>query len=215
MAQNRLIKVVASLKRDLDETGRLAIAAEQWANVRFPLGVPKFSSRHKELVITFAFLRGFLAWEAFLDESFTLYLLGEKAPKGRRPTREHTPHRRKDAERLITGADRKYADWTRTDHLRRRSRNLFRRNDPFDLPLKNNDSHFRDMSTIRNAIAHTSNYSQEEFKKLVRKFFRTYPRNLSIGRFLSLPVPKSSPPQTFMKFYFGNVITTAELIVPH
>ncbi len=215
MAQNRLFKVVLGLKKDLDETGRLAIAAEQWANVRFPHGVPKFSSRHKELVIRFAFLQGFLAWEAFLDESFTLYLLGEKAPRGRRPTREHTPRRRKDAERLITGADRKYADWTRTNDLRRRSRTFFRRNDPFDLPLKANNTHFSDMGTIRNAIAHTSAHSQEEFKRLVRRILGTYPRNLSVGKFLSLPVPKTSPPQTFMKFYFGSVITTAELIVPH
>ncbi len=214
MAQNRLFKVVAALKRDLTETDRLAIAAARWTLVRFPHGVPKFTSRHEELVIRFAFLQGFLAWESFLDESFTLYLLGEKAPKGRRPKREHTPRRRKDAERLITGADRKYADWTKTDNLRKRSRTLFRRNDPFDVPLKTNNSQFEEMGTIRNAIAHRSAHSKEEFQKLVRRFFKTYPPNLTVGKFLSLQVPKSSPPQTFLKYYFGSVIATAEQIVP-
>lgn len=215
MAQSKLLKVIAALKNDLSETEQLALAAELWASARFPPSLPNFSYRHKEIVIRFAFLQGFLAWEAFLDESFTLYLLGEKPPKGRRPKREHTPTKRKDAERLIIGADRRYADWTRTSELRKRSKTFFKRNDPYDVPLKVNNQAFHDMSIIRNAIAHTSSHSQEEFKKIVRRFFKTYPPKLTIGKFLTAPVPNTSPPQTFIKYYFKSVITTAELIVPH
>lgn len=218
MAQKRkskLLNVVASLKNNLNETEKLAEAAEQWAVASFPPSVPKFLSRHKEIVVKFAFLEGFLAWEAFLDESFTLYLLGEKPPKGRRPQLEHPATRRKDAERLIIGADRKYADWTKTGELRKRSKTFFRRNDPYDLPLKANNRSFEEMNVIRNAIAHRSTHSQEEFKKLVRNFFKTYPPNLTVGKFLRLSVPNVTPQQTFMNYYFGNVVTTAELIVPH
>jgi hypothetical protein len=215
MAQNRLANVVITFKKDLDETDRLVLAAEQWANFRFPSTVARFTSRHKELIIRFAFLQGFLAWEEFLDESFTLYLLGEKAPRGRRPLREYSPRRRKDAIRLITGADRKYADWTRTDNLRKRSKTFFRRHDPFDTPLRANNTYLQDMAIIRNAIAHRSQYSREEFQKLVRRFFRTYPPGLTIGQFLRRVVPNSSPPQTFLAYYFDSVATTADLIVPH
>lgn len=213
--KSRLLNTVASLKNNLDETEKLAEAAEQWAVARFPPSVPPFLPRHKEIVVKFAFLEGFLAWEAFLDESFTLYLLGEKPPKGRRPKLEHPATRLKDAERFIIGADRKYADWTKTDVLRRRSQVFFRRNDPYDLPLKANNRSFEEMNIIRNAIAHRSTHSHEQFKSVVRKFFKTYPPKLTVGKFLRLPVPNVNPPQSFMNYYFGNVVATANLIVPH
>jgi hypothetical protein len=213
--KSKLLNTVESLKDELDETEKLAAAAEQWAVARFPPSVPRFLPRHKEIVVKFAFLEGFLAWEAFLDESFTLYLLGEKPPKGRSPKLEHTATRRKDAERLITGADRKYADWTKTDVLRKRSKIFFRRNDPYDSPMKANNRSFEEMKIIRNAIAHRSTHSNEEFKRVVRKFFKTYPPKLTVGKFLRLPVPNVNPPQTFMTYYFGSVVATASLIVPH
>ncbi len=149
------------------------------------------------------------------DESFTLYLLGEKPPRGRKPVREHTPKRRKDAERLIIGGDRKYAEWTRTNDLRSRSKTFFRRHDPCDAPLKASSRTLDDMNTIRNAIAHTSTHSQESFKRLVRNFFGTYPPNLTVGKFPATSVPSTSPPQTFMQYYLNSVVNTANLIVPH
>ncbi len=215
MAQSKLLKAVTTLRNNIDETSRLAVATDQWLAMRFPSGVPKFSSRHKEMVIKFAFLQSFLSWETFLDESFTLYLLGEKPPRGRKPVREHTPKRRKDAERLIIGGDRKYAEWTRTSDLRSRSKTFFRHHDPYDAPLRANSRTFDEMNVIRNAIAHTSAHSQESFKKLARNFFGTYPPSLTIGKFLTTSVPSTSPPQTFMQYYLSSVVNTANLIVPH
>jgi len=215
MPSRNLENVVLALKRALRETEHLSGAAQQWAASGLVGNVPRFTRRHQEIVIRLAFLQAFISWEKFLDESFTLYLLGMKPPRGRAPGRLHKPARRKDAERLITGAN-DYADWAKIGAIRSRAKKYFRNGRPFDQALSGSQNLFDDINTIRNAIAHSSRYSQEKFKALARRNLAgTYPPRLSIGKFLVLNNPRSQQPETFLQFYLTRVILVAEQIVPH
>ncbi len=215
MARSNLLGVVTSLKSSLNEVIDLAGAAEQWASVRFPAGTPKFTSNHKEIVIKIAFLQSFLAWEEFLDESFILYMLGMRPPRGyRRPTRLFKPSKRKEAMRLIVG-DRRYADWTQTAMLRERARLYFKKGEPYDSALSIHQNMFQDMNTIRNAIAHSSEHSREQFKKLVRRNLGTYPSGITIAKFLRMQKPGITPAITFIDYYLTTVSLIADSIVPN
>ena len=74
---------------------------------------------------------------------------------------------------------------------------------------------FEEMITIRNALAHSSQHSQEQFKQLVRsKLSGSYPPNLTVGGFLSMTIPSTSPPESFLDDYLDNLSTLAGLIIP-
>jgi|SRR5882724_3782498 len=215
MPSRNLQTVVLSLETALKETEHLASAAQQWASSALGGNVPRFTRRHQEIVIRLAFLQAFISWEKFLDESFTLYLLGMRPPRGRAPGRLHKPARRKDAERLITGAN-DYADWAKIALIRARAKKYFRNGRPFDRALSGSQNLFDDINTIRNAIAHSSRHSQEKFKALARRNLSgTYPPRLSIGAFLVLDNPRSQQTETFLHYYLTRVMLVAGEIVPH
>jgi hypothetical protein len=206
--------VLVRFNRGIDQTERLATAAQQWVSVSFPRGVPRFTVQDKETVTKLAFLQAFLEWEAFLEESFVLYLLGKRPPAGARPRRLFHPATRKEAVRFIVG-DRKYAGWSSCDELKGRAKMYFQDGKPYCDALLGKKVLFDEINVIRNAIAHSSAYSQDAFKSLARKkLFGAFPPKLNVGGFLSTTIPMSSPPQSFLEFYLDVIGTVAEQIVP-
>jgi hypothetical protein len=208
--------VLLDLDKSLRDTERLAGAAQQWVSVSFPQGIPRFSPHYRDTVTKLCFFQAFLSWEVFLEETFTLYLLGKRAPTGPRPHRLGVrPATRKEAVLLIVGTDRKYADWTRMKELNDRAKKLFRDGKPYTDAFLGQKQFFEEMRVIRNAIAHSSGHSQEEFKKLARsKLLGTFPPKMTVGSFLASTVPGSSPPQSFLEYYMDRVTTVAGKIVP-
>jgi hypothetical protein len=194
---------------------RLAAASQQWISVTFPVGITKFSPRHKDTVLGLSFLRAFVAWETFLEQSFISYLLGSKPPGGPKPKRLVKPTTRHMAVLVIIGGDRDYADWYKYDQLKGRAKKYFKDGKPFTDALSGRKLLFEEMATLRNAIAHSSSHSQEKFKSLVRsKLSGSYPPKLTVGGFLAMTVPSSSPPESFLEYYIKSVNNLAGLIVP-
>jgi len=178
-----------------------------------PGRVPKFSVQHKELVIELAFLRSFLAWEAFLEESFVLYLLGKKPPKGSPPKRYASPPTREIAHQLAAEG-RDFADWTAAAKVSERAERFFEGGKPFSPVLNSRQYRFEQMKTVRNAIVHSSLFSEESFKRVVRGILTTYPPNLTVSGFLAMTVPASSPPESFLESYLREIRFAAQRIVP-
>jgi hypothetical protein len=159
-----------------------------------------------------AFLRAGLALEAFLHESFILYSLGRLPPKGRPPHRYALPPNREHlAEWVREGRDHASWDVSGVPGLARR---FFKDGGPFLEPLRNNQQALQDAKTIRNAIAHGSEESQERFVNLVRRHLGTAPPNTTPGSFLVTTVPASAPPESFLDFYIAKFELVATLIVP-
>lgn len=214
MAQAQLRTVLVRLESTLTAMERLAAASQKWVGVSFPPGVPKFSVRHKETVTALAFLRGFIALETFLEQSFVLYLLGLRPPVGARPKRLVKPTTKKLAVLAVVG-DRNYTDWYKWNQLKDRAKKYFVDGKPYTDALSGRRLLFEEMITIRNALAHSSQHSQEQFKQLVRsKLSGSYPPNLTVGGFLSMTIPGTSPPESFLDYYLDNLSTLAGLIIP-
>ena len=60
-----------------------------------------------------AFFRAFLGWEVFLEESFILYLAGQKPSRGRAPYRYTFPPNQKTAMDWLVPEGRPYAPMSR------------------------------------------------------------------------------------------------------
>jgi hypothetical protein len=214
MAHFKLRTTLVALTKNLDQMEQLAAAAQQWASMPTPRSMPKFTTFHSEIVTEMAFLRSFLAWESFLEESFVLYLWGKNPPRSEILKRYACPPTRRVAEQLIVAEGRDYADWAEVQNVIGRAGRFFQGGEPYSDALRSQQSRLQDIKTVRNAIAHCSTYSWERFQRLIRRELGTYPSNLTVGRFLAMTVPHSSPPLSFLEFYLSVIRLVAERIVP-
>lgn len=217
MAYRKLRTVWDALDVNLEQTERLVYDTGQWMSVLTPKGVPKFTARHREIVTELAFLRAFLAWELFLEETFVLYLLGKKPPKGRSPHRYVSPPTREVAENIVIPEGRDYVSWTVASTVADRATRFFRGGEPFAPALRSQINTLNEMRTIRNAIAHWQSSAQDKFKNVVRNKpgIGSYPAGLTVGGFLTMRIPASSPPESFFSDYLKRIRITAEQVVPH
>ncbi len=217
MAHKNLQTILADLVKNLNEAEQLAFNATRWISISTPPGVARFSVRHKDIVTELAFLRAFLAWEVFLEESFILYLLGKKPPRGRPPYRYVAPTTREIAEQLLIPEGNRYIKWATVSLVASRAERFFRSGRPFSSALNSRTAMFAEIVKLRNAIAHWQSSAQDKFKDLVRNktLTGTFPPNLTVGGFLSMRIPTSTPPVTFFEDYLNRVRIAADEIVPN
>jgi hypothetical protein len=217
MAHIKLSTTLKTLEQRLGQAERLAIAADRWsaAAARFPSGVPKFTLRRRDAIIEMAFFRAFLAWEAFLEESFVLYLLGKSPPRGRPPRCIVEPKAtRKLIQQMLIPEGRKYIRWSNAGDVAARAKRFFHDGWPYATYLTAHQNKLQDIEGIRNAIAHTSGYSKERFERLVRRELTALPTRSTIGEFLRTIVPGSPLPESFFERYLGYFRFISSEIVP-
>ena len=214
MAHRKLCASCCSFTKRLGQMKHVAEAGQQWVSIPIPNGVPDFTVSHMEMIIEIAFLRAFLSWEAFLEESFILYLWGKSPPRGRIPKRYVYPPTREIAEQIVIIPGKEYSDWAKFQNVISRAERFFENGKPYSDALKSQHSKLQDIETIRNAIAHRSINSWERFQSLVRRELGTYPSNLSIGGFLEMTIPHSSPPLSFFENYLSVIQLASARIVP-
>jgi hypothetical protein len=212
MAARRLVTALRGFSRCLKEARELADDAQKWSIPGQPGAPAQISSQRRDTLTEVAFLRAFTGWEIFLEETFLLYLLGHRPPKGRPPYRYGFPP---DQEAAIEWCKdtREYAKWNVSD-VRRRADRWFRDGKPFTPALQGQQSRLDQLVTIRNAIAHESSSARGKFETLVRNELQAVPPNTTVGSFLMTTKPNSNPPISFMEFYLGEVEQAAENIVP-
>ncbi len=210
-----LRSVRSEFEGELSITEKYVSCAQNWVTYKYPPSIPQFKVGHRDRFVEMAFFHAFLAWEEFLEEAFTLYLLGKKPPRGRRlyslvplQTRSHARHM------LLQG--RQYVDWSPCFRIMNRNRDSFKNHDStYFSSLKGIESHLDEISGVRNAIAHRSDSSWDTFKNIVRNKLRgAYPANLSVGSFLVTLLPGSSPPETVLDNYLEYLRYGAGLVVP-
>lgn len=210
MAQRKLQHVLGDCRRTLNDCRLFAADAHQWS---LPGSQPHISKKQRGWITELAFLRAFLALESFLEESFLLYSLGQKPPKGRRLHRFTFPPNRKAAEEWVIPEGRQYAVWDAFP-VSNRAQRFFLNGGPFTNALRGSQAALEDAKIVRNAIAHDSAAAHQKFDNLVRRELGTLPSNLGIGSFLGMTVPASTPPQSFLELYLDKIELVATQIVP-
>jgi len=171
------------------------------------LGLPQIQV---EIIAELAFLRIFIAWENFLEDSFIRYLVGAKSPSGYSPQRFVNPPNMQIAVKLIA-AHREYARWNSPSEVIARSEIYFKYGKPYKNILQGTMKDINDMNSIRNRIAHRSTISENKFNDLVRREFGYGIRGMSPGRFLL--TPKNTNQQTIFLDYYIEIIKTASRMI--
>lgn len=212
MARRSLRTSLTAFVRNVDECKQLAADAYSWS---IPVGSKRamISRKRRDSMVELAFLRAFLAWETFLEETFILYLAGQKPPKGRAPARYAFPPNVTVAGEWVVPEGRDYANWTRADRVTVRAERFFKNGIPYAPVLRSNQNTLNDTRVLRNAIAHASVSTQAKFENLVRNKLAAYPTGLTVGGFLSTTVPHTTPPISFLEDYFAKFEAAALLIV--
>lgn len=156
MPRRSLKSVLTAFLHALDESRRLASDAHLWASPPVGGKRPTISRQRRDSMTELAFLRAFLAWEAFLAESFVLYLAGHRPPRGRAPKRYTFPPSLKSATDWVVPEGREYAEWTGVSTVITRAQRFFEHGRPYADVLANNRNALSESKTIRNSIAHAS-----------------------------------------------------------
>jgi len=205
--------IVSDFNKYIGQSQRLVFAARQWAGAST---VPKFTTFHRDILIELAFLRAFLAWERFLEESFILFLLGKRPRRMRRSPRPFVrPKSWQHAFDLLSPEKgRGYVDWDNLDYVRVRAKRFFPEGEPFETALIPRLNLLHEMRTVRNAIAHRSFTSQEKFEKLARAKLGYLPSRLTVGFFLESAIPGTHPVQSYLDYYLAGVSSAASTLVP-
>lgn len=214
MAPSRLHSSLSFLITALSDNRQLANDAYAWASPSPGRIGPRISERRRDSLIELAFFRSFLAWEDFLEETFTLYLMGYKPPRGRGPKRYTFPPNLQIAGEWIIPEGKPFAEWTSCQIVCQRAERFFHRGWPYADVLRSKQNNFDEIKSIRNAIAHRSGSARNKFEKLIRDKLGVLPPNLTVGSFLCMIMPNSSPPQSFLEYYLGIIEFAVKRIVP-
>lgn len=197
----RLSHVLKELEREIDSSQDLITKVKD-------LGMPRVQV---EIIAELAFLRIFIAWENFLEESFIRYIVGAKSLSGSRPTKLSNAKNMEHARKLICSA-RKYFQWNSASDVINISEIHFRNGEPYKNVLQGATIDLNDMNMIRNRIVHKSVISKNKFNDFVRKKLGHGSRGMTPGRFLLLP-KYSTPRLTFLDHYVGIIETVSRIIV--
>jgi hypothetical protein len=136
-----------------------------------------------DLIFELAFLKIFIAWEQFLENTFVRYMCGASSLSGKKPIRIISARYLDGALRVICG-ERPYADWASVEIVVERANRFFDNGEPYATPLQSAAAELANMRKVRNHIVHHSNKSREDFTKLLVSTYGFRPQGMTAGRFL-------------------------------
>lgn len=198
----RLSNVLKEIERQIDSSQNLITKVRN-------SGMPRIQV---EIIVELAFLRIFIAWENFLEESFIRYLVGAKSPFGYSPKRFVNPPTMKIAINLVL-AEREYIRWNSASEVITRSEIYFRNGEPYKNVLQGAITDLDEMNTIRNRIAHKSATSKKKFNNFVRRKFGYGKRGMTPGRLLLTLISPPTSRTTFLDHYVGIIKAASRMIV--
>jgi hypothetical protein len=152
--------------------------------------------RDLESVYEGLFLRAMNALESFLEGLFIEVMLGNaRFPGNRVAVRVAIASRGTLWEVLLQGDD--YLDWLPYGRTEERAKTFLKNGRPFTVPSDGDRSKLKQCMVVRNAIAHTSPFSSEQFEKKVIANLNLSSRERTPAGYLR-SVARTSP--TFVRF---------------
>lgn len=173
-------------------------------------GIPQIQL---EMIVEMAYLRIFVSWESFLEESFIRYAIGAISPSGNAPNTLIHPQNIGHALDLVI-AGRDYISWNSASEIIQRSALYFQDGEPYRSALEPAITDLDEMNIIRNRIAHKSAKSKSKFNSFIRRKFGHSVRGMTPGRLL-LTLHPTTTPGTFLNYYIDLLALTSETIIPH
>ncbi|GEN08320.1 hypothetical protein MFU01_33570 [Myxococcus fulvus] len=147
-----------------------------------------------------AFLKNFIAWEKFLEQSFLLFLTGEPATTGKIVPTHATPRDLTHASQMTVGTQ-KYVDWANPDIVRRLAKIYFPGGHPFESTISSINSDLLDLKNIRNASAHISTTTATALEALAQRKLQKPSPGITVYSLLTSPDPASTQGATILSTY--------------
>lgn len=191
---NRLWLSLSSRVRHLDRTRRRVDSLVLSGHMSRPAAEQMYES---------LFLGGFTAFEVFLEEVFLALLIAPtRGSRRNRAVPRLTIRSIPVARELVFGPGRKYVDWLPFERTAERARVFFRGGRPFVSIVQPQIDLINKAQLIRNAIAHHSRHSIDQFERRVIAGAPVPPRERKPGGYLR-GLLSASPPLT----RYENLVT--------
>jgi hypothetical protein len=142
----------------------------------------KLRLSHLEALYEMTYLRIFLEWETFLEESFIRYLCGYHSSQGPPPLLQPPARTLADARHLVLGG-RDYVSWASVSATETRCKKFFKYG-LHERVLLSNRARLEWFSYVRHRIAHSSDYARMMFDRATMSLVGHRYRGSSPGRFL-------------------------------
>ena len=168
--------------------------------------------RDLEEIASLALLKLSLAWESFVEDSFLRYLCGAKSSAGVAPVLLAAKEATLSAAFRSLSAGNKFLSW-QPDTTINRANKCFDKGAPYATAIKGAKSDLEDITSVRNRIAHRSDYSVKAFQDVVRAHLGYVPTGMTPGRFLLRTLPSAGKPA--IEHYRTLLSATATLIANH
>ena len=168
-----------------------------------------------------AFLRVFIEWETFLEESFIRFLCGYESSLGPAALTVHPFRTLSDARTDVLGGQ-DFVSWQRTSTIIKRCQKYMLpvtlgttpSNSFHEKIVASNQARLDAFATIRNRVAHKSSYAKEQFRNTTMQLAGRRYSAASPGRFLRDWVERSVPRQRWLQLIALELCALASQITP-
>lgn len=130
-----------------------------------------------------SFLKIFISWESFLEDSFIKYLQGTPSINGVHPIKYASPTSIDHAQKIVIGTQ-KYVDWSNPEIVRKLASIFFDTGYVFNTHISSINAELMDLRTIRNAAAHLSSTTSQKLDSLSTRLLRRHCVNIKVGELI-------------------------------
>jgi len=187
-----------------EANGFIALAFQQDAGGNYVL-----SQIQREFITDSAYLKMFIAWETFLENSFIKYMLGEPSISGNVITRYVQPLHEQHANNLLIGTQ-KYVDWSNPEIVKKLCNLHFSPGNPIDTFVSSIFTDLFDLKTIRNAAAHLTSSTRQPLDSLGTRKLQRQCNNLKVSDLIFAVDPNSPTSDTILTTYLNKLDISAE-----
>lgn len=199
-----LVDILNNYKQNIqDAVDMLDFAYAQYANGRY-----KYNSSIRMFISRNSFLKIFITWENFLEDSFLNYMLGKLSTTGRALVRYVNPSDYEHAQKLLIGTQR-YFDWGNVENVRKISKLYFENGDPFNSIISSIVIDLSDLRVVRNAAAHISSTTSTQLDAVASRKLARRIVNIDVSDFILSNDPNSNGTQTILDTYLAILDTAA------
>jgi hypothetical protein len=195
------------------ESLALATSAEALRIRDSTQGEPQLPLARLELLYELAFLRLFIAWEQFLEESLIRYLCGYAHRGGQENLRRGRYFSTLDGARMAIRQGRDYVLWHNPQTVVTRAQQWLDTS-RHELVIGSSLGRLANFAAIRHRVAHAQLHARSEFDKATIVLVARRYRGSRPGRFLRDWLRGATPPKRWLARISDELIGLAHQIVP-
>jgi hypothetical protein len=173
----------------------------------------QLTTRRIEALYEMAFLRAFVGWEVFLEETFSRYLCGYVSVHGAlpRPVGMSYAPTLAAAETLVLGS-KQYLLWHNPTHVIARCSSHFQPGSFYETVVSSSTARIQNMANVRHRIAHGSSDSAKKFDAATLSLVGKQYQSASAGKFLRDWVPGKTTPERWLSELARELVALASQI---